>query len=126
MGEFAHHWKFKLIGFSFRFMMATPLNIKPVNTNKQQYYLRQKEGSLTTSQNSPHIRSHSRDLSQPARPRSLQKSKSKPDQTRDKYNTSESEVEGRHLQTEISRKTKMKGPKHEGKPLTKRQMSSGI
>ena len=114
-------------------MMAPPLNIKAVNTNKQQYYLKQKKESLSNSQNCPpHNKSCSIDLSQPGKPRSLQKSapksssllnvsKIKSDHPSDKYNTSESEMEGRNLQSDISRKTKLKGP---STSLTKRQMSA--
>ena len=97
--------------------MAPPLNVKPENTNKQQSYLKQKEPSLTKFRTSPHDRSHSRDLSQPGRPRSLQNpapksssllnvSKINSNHPSDKYNKSESEMMGRHLHTEISKKTK--------------------
>ena len=76
LGEFALSWEFKLILFIFRFMMAPPLNIKPVNTNKQQFYLKQKEESLTKSENGPLNKSYSRDLSVTGRPRSLPAPKS--------------------------------------------------
>ena len=88
--------------------MAPPLNIKPVKTNKQQYYLKQKKESLSNSQNGPpHNKSHSRDLSLPARPRRSQKpapksssslnvSKITSDHPSNKYNTSETEMEERY------------------------------
>jgi hypothetical protein len=46
------------------------------------------------------------------------------DHANNKSYTSDSEIEGRHLQTDISRKRKIKNPNPSNKLLMKRQMST--